>query len=224
MFALANEAALASTVAVQLTRVMAGVAMARALGTRGVEQQAVAGLSVGAFAAAVVCGALQFADALQLVRLRGALMERAYPQGYGLAAIVGLDERSVSRLVEQVSTPEAPVYLANLNAPTQFVIAGAEAGLQAALGRARTRPTRPRHAGPRRHSGRPRPERDVCGPLARRDDGAFRAGCAVIHRNAAGTDLDRPRHRRLPRRTRGRGRRCATGDDRHLGGARAPPG
>jgi hypothetical protein len=157
----------------QLTRVMAGVAMARALGTRGVEQQAVAGLSVGAFAAAVVCGALQFADALQLVRLRGALMERAYPQGYGLAAIVGLDERSVSHLVEQVSTPEAPVYLANLNAPTQFVIAGAEAGLQAALGRARTRPTRPRHAGPRRHSGRPRPERDVCGPLARRDDGAW---------------------------------------------------
>ena len=135
VFELDHEAALASTVAVQLTNVIAGVAMARVIGTRGVEPQAVAGLSVGAFTAAVVCGALQFADALPLVRIRGTLMERAYPHGYGLAAIVGLDERSVSTLVEQVSTPEAPVYLANLNAPTQFVIAGAEAGLQAALGR-----------------------------------------------------------------------------------------
>ncbi|MBV8676122.1 MAG: malonate decarboxylase subunit epsilon [Planctomycetaceae bacterium] len=138
VFELDSEAALASTVAVQLTCVIAGVAIARAIGTRGVEPQAVAGLSVGAFTAAVVCGALQFADALRLVRLRGAMMERVYPHGYGLAAIVGLDERSISTLVEQVSTPEAPVYLANLNAPTQFVIAGAEAGLQAALGRARS--------------------------------------------------------------------------------------
>ncbi|MBV8296749.1 MAG: malonate decarboxylase subunit epsilon [Acidimicrobiia bacterium] len=132
-----REAALASTVAVQLTTVIAGVALARALGTRGVEPQAVAGLSVGAFTAAVVCGAVQLADALRLVRLRSTLMERAYPQGHGLAAIVGLDERSVSTLVAQASTPEAPVYLANLNAPTQFVLAGADAGLEAALGRAR---------------------------------------------------------------------------------------
>jgi malonate decarboxylase epsilon subunit len=137
-----HEAALTSTVAVQLTTVIAGVAMARAIGTRGVEPQAVAGLSVGAFTAAIVCGAMQFADALPLVRLRGALMERAYPHGYGLAAIVGLDERSVSTLVERASTPEAPVYLANLNAPTQFVIAGAEAGLHAALDLARAKGAR----------------------------------------------------------------------------------
>ena len=57
VFELDKEATLASTVAVQLTTVIAGVALARAIGTRGVEPQAVAGLSVGAFTAAVVCRA-----------------------------------------------------------------------------------------------------------------------------------------------------------------------
>ncbi|MBV8074875.1 MAG: hypothetical protein JO284_00650, partial [Planctomycetaceae bacterium] len=43
VFELDHEAALKSTVAVQLATIIAGVAMARAIGTRGVEPQAVAG-------------------------------------------------------------------------------------------------------------------------------------------------------------------------------------
>ncbi|HYZ15268.1 MAG TPA: acyltransferase domain-containing protein, partial [Candidatus Acidoferrum sp.] len=62
--------ALSSTVAVQITTLVAGVASLRALARRGVAPDAVAGLSVGAFAAAVAGGALDFADALPLVRLR----------------------------------------------------------------------------------------------------------------------------------------------------------
>jgi malonate decarboxylase epsilon subunit len=137
VLALDSEQALASTVAVQLSTVIAGVAVARLLAAHGVEPDAVAGLSVGAFTAAIACGALALADGLPLVRLRGELMQDAYPRGYGLAAVVGLGERQVAGLVRDGFHQEAPVYLANLNAPTQFVIAGAHAGVESVLAAAR---------------------------------------------------------------------------------------
>jgi malonate decarboxylase epsilon subunit len=130
---LQSEQALRSTVAVQVTTLVAGVAALRALAERGVAADAVAGLSVGAFTAAVAGGALSFADALPLVRLRGDLMESAYPHGYGMAAIVGLGERRLSEIIERVNHPEEQVYLANLNSATQFVVAGAEPALNAVL-------------------------------------------------------------------------------------------
>jgi malonate decarboxylase epsilon subunit len=132
-----TEAALASTATVQVALLVAGVAVARALRAEGATPDLVAGLSVGAFTAAVTAGSLEFRDALSLVRLRGELMANTYPYGYGMAAIVGCDERQVIALVEQVSTPDAPVYVANLNAPRQIVIAGADHGIDAVLDRAR---------------------------------------------------------------------------------------
>ena len=63
---------------------------ARELERRGVSPDIVSGLSIGAYPAAVIAGALDFTDALKLVALRGDLMEQAYPHGYGLTAIMGL--------------------------------------------------------------------------------------------------------------------------------------
>lgn len=125
--------ALASTVTVQLGTLIAGVAVARAMTHDGLHADAVAGLSVGAFAAAVACGSLAFADALPLVKLRGEAMQRAYPQGYGMAAIIGLDERRVTTLVQRLGGADAQLYIANVNAPTQIVVAGADAALDAAI-------------------------------------------------------------------------------------------
>src|SRR6202046_1038393 len=82
--------ALNSTVSVQLALLASGVATARALQRCGVTCCAVAGLSVGAFAAAVVAEAIALMDAVILVRSRAEKMEQLYPVGYGLAAIVGL--------------------------------------------------------------------------------------------------------------------------------------
>ncbi len=124
-----REDALRSTVAVQLSTVIAGVAAARVLAANGVGPAAVAGMSVGAFTAAVVCRALSLPDAVRLVRLRARLMEQAFPQGYGMAAVVGLDERRLRALIGQVHSMATPVFLANLNAPTQYVAAGSAEGL-----------------------------------------------------------------------------------------------
>jgi malonate decarboxylase epsilon subunit len=123
--------ALRSTVAVQLCLLSAGVAMARVLAAHAARPQMVAGLSIGAWPAAVVAGVLEFADAVRLVDLRGRLMEDAYPSGYGMTAIGGLTRQQLEALVARVHGPASPVYLANLNAQRQIVIAGSDAAMQA---------------------------------------------------------------------------------------------
>ena len=125
--------ALQSTVSVQLALLTAGVATARALAEEGVRAEAVAGLSVGAFAAAVHSGVLTFPQSIQLVRQRAEMMMGLYPTGYGLAVIVGMTETQVSALVKKVHTPAAPVYVGNINAPRQVVIAGSDAGMERML-------------------------------------------------------------------------------------------
>lgn len=131
--ALDTAEALASTRAVQLCLLIAGVAMARSLGARGAAPDMVAGFSIGEYAAAVVAGALDYADALRLVARRGQLMQQAYPAGYGMAAIIGLDLAQLEPLLAQVHGAANPVYIANLNAPRQIAIAGSESALQAVM-------------------------------------------------------------------------------------------
>jgi malonate decarboxylase epsilon subunit len=135
--ALDDAKALQSTAAVQPALLIAGVATARALVAEGVNPAAVAGMSIGAFGAAVACGTLPFAAALPLVRLRGELMQASFPVGYGLASLVGLDEPHVQGIVEQIRTAELPVYLSNINAPRQIVVAGSDDALDAVIAAAR---------------------------------------------------------------------------------------
>jgi len=128
---------LQSTVPVQLALLTAGVAVARALADEGVTPEAVAGLSVGAFAAAVHCGVLSFPHSIQLVRQRAEMMKDLFPTGYGLAAVVGLTESQVSALVADAHSPQTPVYVGNINDPRQIVIAGSDEGMSAVLGAAK---------------------------------------------------------------------------------------
>jgi malonate decarboxylase epsilon subunit len=125
-----NADAFASSFAVQICLLLAGVAMARVLAAHGARPDMVAGLSIGAYPAAVVAGVLDYADAVRLVARRGRLMDSRYPEGYGMAAIIGLDQGQLEPLIARVHSRATPVYLANLNATRQFVIAGAIEALQ----------------------------------------------------------------------------------------------
>jgi len=124
--ALDSPEALRHTRAVQLSLLIVGVAWARELIRNDVKPDIVSGLSIGAFPAAVVAGALDFSDALRLVALRGDLMESAYPHGYGLTAIVGLTLSRLEKLMAGSNT-----YIANINAETQTVIAGRDEDMAA---------------------------------------------------------------------------------------------
>ena len=130
-----SEEALASSVSVQLALLTSGVATARALIEKGAHPTAVCGLSVGAFAAAVVADVLPIEDAVGLVKLRSEKMVELYPTGYGLSAIIGLSETQVMNIIQAATTDQ--VFLANINAPLQIVIAGSEAGMERVLDQAR---------------------------------------------------------------------------------------
>ncbi|WP_437614503.1 malonate decarboxylase subunit epsilon [Erwinia sp. V71] len=124
-----TPAALQHTRAVQLSLLIAGVAWASHLAAQQLMPDFVSGLSIGAFPAAVVAGALDFSDAVRLVALRGELMEQAYPQGYGLTAIIGLTQSQLEPLL-------GDCYLANINAEQQLVVAGSEQAMAATAQRA----------------------------------------------------------------------------------------
>ncbi|WP_122863723.1 malonate decarboxylase subunit epsilon [Pseudomonas viridiflava] len=124
VMALDTAQALQSTRAVQVCLLIAGVACARLLQARECTPDYVAGLSIGAYPAAVIAGALAFDDAVRLVALRGELMQSAYPEGYGMTAVIGLDQAQVEAMIAQVHQAGTPVFLANINADNQLVIAG----------------------------------------------------------------------------------------------------
>lgn len=94
-----------------------------------------AGHSLGEFSAYLASGALDFEDALRLVRRRGELMGRAGTIRPGtMAAIIGLDPEGVSGVCAGVT--EGVVVPANYNAPGQIVISGDVAAVERARERA----------------------------------------------------------------------------------------
>ncbi len=128
-----TEQDLEFTLDAQLALFAAGVATARALMGQNICPAAVSGLSVGAFAAAVTAGVLQLRDGVELVSLRAQQMANLFPTGYGLSAIVGLDECQVTKIVQTTTTERAPVFVGNINAPRQIVIAGADVAMERVL-------------------------------------------------------------------------------------------
>jgi len=83
-----------------------------------------AGHSLGEWSALVASGAVAFADAVKLVRMRGAFMQEAVPLGQGaMAAIIGVDDETIRRVCAEAAGDEV-VSAVNYNSPGQVVIAG----------------------------------------------------------------------------------------------------
>lgn len=124
-----------NTQPVMLTAGYAAYRLWRALG--GPEPAVMAGHSLGEYTALVASGALAFADALPLVRLRAQAMQEAVPPGEGaMAAIMGLDDDAVRAACAQ-GAGGGIVEPVNFNAPGQTVIAGAAAAVERAIAAAK---------------------------------------------------------------------------------------
>lgn len=98
---------------------------------------AVAGHSVGEYAASVAAGAIQPGDAMRVVIERGRAMA-AMREGT-MSAIIGLDEDAVAAVCAAAGTENAEVVVANLNAPAQTVISGSVPAIEAAEAASRDR-------------------------------------------------------------------------------------
>lgn len=122
------------TVNTQPIMLTAGVAVWRAWKAQGgATPSMVAGHSLGEYSALVAAGALQFADAVRLVRFRAQAMQEAVPAGEGaMAAVLGLEPDVIDALCDEAAQGQV-VSAANLNSPGQIVIAGHAAAVERAM-------------------------------------------------------------------------------------------
>lgn len=105
-----------------------------------VQPKFLAGHSLGEYSALVAGGALDFADAVKLVHLRGQLMQNAVAQGEGsMAAILALSDEQVKTLCQdiQAEATSGIVEVANFNTQGQVVIAGHTELVQQAMAKAK---------------------------------------------------------------------------------------
>jgi [acyl-carrier-protein] S-malonyltransferase len=128
-----SEEALKLTENTQPAILTVSVAAYRALASRGIEPDFAAGHSLGEYSALVAAGALEFSDAVKLVRQRGRYMQEAVPAGEGaMAAILGLSPADVAEVCKKAAGGDV-VSPANLNSPEQTVIAGGAAAVKRAV-------------------------------------------------------------------------------------------
>jgi [acyl-carrier-protein] S-malonyltransferase len=109
-----------------------GVGLTLLLRRRDIEPAAAAGHSVGEYAALAAGGAVGASQVIKAVVERGKAMADAAPAGTGsMAAVLGIDAQAVDVALAGMND----AWAANYNTPTQTVIAGTIAGLEAATKR-----------------------------------------------------------------------------------------
>jgi len=115
------------------------VAYWRVLEAEGHAPDVVAGHSLGEYSALVCAGALGFADAVRVTRLRGEAMQSAVPPGVGtMAAIIGIkDDAVIQTLCDEASEGQV-LEPSAYNTMGQVVIAGHTEAVERACGLARS--------------------------------------------------------------------------------------
>lgn len=97
----------------------------------GIENTAVAGHSLGEYAAMYASGMLSMEDAFKAIKLRSeAMAKAAEATGGAMAAVIGCDNETIDKICAEVEGFVAP---ANYNSPVQTVIAGETAAVDSAV-------------------------------------------------------------------------------------------
>jgi len=109
-----------------------GVGLTLLLARAGHKPEAAAGHSVGEYGALAAAGAVEPQRVVKAVLERGKAMADAAPAGTSsMSAVLGLDAKAVEVALAGMND----AWPANYNTPTQIVIAGTTAGLEAATAR-----------------------------------------------------------------------------------------
>ena len=110
------------------------VAALRVMETEGFSRpDFVAGHSLGEYSALVAAKAIDLADAVRVVRMRGRFMQEAVPVGIGaMAAVIGADLETIETACRDANEGEV-CSPANVNSPKQIVIAGHAGAVERAM-------------------------------------------------------------------------------------------
>jgi [acyl-carrier-protein] S-malonyltransferase len=113
------------------------VAVWRIFDQAGFRPEFVAGHSVGEYSALVAGGALDFEDALRLVKERAeAMYEAGVARAGAMAALIGISGENLDRLLADIGK-DGVIAAANFNSPVQVVISGEVKAVEAAVAAAR---------------------------------------------------------------------------------------
>jgi [acyl-carrier-protein] S-malonyltransferase len=136
-----DEDTLRSTENAQVSLYTVGVATYEALREAGTPAPAaMAGHSVGEYAALAAAGCVTVAEGARLVAKRGDLMARSGSlRKGGMAAVLGMEDESLEALCAEISRDGHAVVPANFNSPGQIVISGDEAAVAEACELAKER-------------------------------------------------------------------------------------
>lgn len=107
----------------QIALLTTEVAMLKAVEKEGIKADYSAGLSLGEYASLAASKVMNLPDLFRTIKVRGKLMQDAYPVGGAMMAVLGLDAQIVDEVCRQT---EGIVSIANDNCPGQIVISGAE--------------------------------------------------------------------------------------------------
>ncbi|MDN4616597.1 ACP S-malonyltransferase [Paenibacillus sp. PsM32] len=126
------EEQLKQTANTQPALLTASIALLEALKSKNITPDYVAGHSLGEYSALVAANALDFEEAVAIVRARGQFMEQAVPSGQGaMAAVLGAEREPLAALCAEISATGHAVELANVNCPGQIVVSGSVEGVNA---------------------------------------------------------------------------------------------
>jgi [acyl-carrier-protein] S-malonyltransferase len=129
-----SEEELKQTENTQPSILTTSIAILEVLKLNGIIPHVTAGLSLGEYSALVASNAINFADAVAIVKKRGKYMQEAVPAGVGsMAAVLGLQKEDVIECLEMASG-YGVVEAANYNCPGQIVIAGHTKAVEHACG------------------------------------------------------------------------------------------
>ena len=107
------------------------LAAAMVLKAHGIEPDAVAGFSLGEYAALAYAGAISTQDVFRVIQIRADAMQEAVAPGEGaMAAFVGATAEQVEEICARVM--KGYITAANYNSPVQTVVSGTTAGVDEA--------------------------------------------------------------------------------------------
>ncbi len=113
----------------QIALLATEVAILKVVEEAGIKPDICAGLSLGEYGALAAGNVMDLEDLFSLIRKRGIYMQQEYPEGGAMAAVLGLDAETVSKICGECS---GIVAIANDNCPGQVVISGEAWAVQAA--------------------------------------------------------------------------------------------
>ncbi|UWD48049.1 ACP S-malonyltransferase [Clostridioides difficile] len=128
-----SEEELSKTENTQPAMVTHSIAVLKAIQSKiDLKYDACLGLSLGEYSALVAADAIDFKDAVCLVKKRGKFMQETVPTGVGaMAAILGLDREILGNVIKDIQG--GIVEVANYNSPGQIVISGENEKIEEAM-------------------------------------------------------------------------------------------